>query len=276
MSEAILDNGQSTELIPSISIVNLLQRRKEILDRYDKIEALAKELNGLYFPAVSHPDIQCKFSGQHYPNTFGDRYAAQHREEFIKAVDKTGWEYLMNESGNLQLMDAQAKEDWRKNLTDGNYPELTFDNIKATFTELHAKRGDMFDRGVIRCFEGLNPRHKRNDDFKFTKRFTVKYMDSYYASGGAAKLDDLVRIFRVLDGKPELADYNQTIQSKARQYNKKYPFRIENEYMDIIMYKNQNGHVTLKNEKLVKQLNEILFRCYPAHLAKDRFSEEAA
>lgn len=28
--------------------------------------------------------------------------------------------------------------------------------------------------------------------------------------------------------------------------------------------------------RIYKQLNEILFRCYPAHLAKDRFSEEAA
>ena len=271
--EATIDTG-STELIPSISIVTVLQRRKEILDKYDTIEESVRELKRLYFPSISHPSIGWKYSSS-YPNEFADAYADKHRIEFAKIVDKMGWDFLMRESGNLQLMDAKAKDEWQQNLDDYKFPELTFANIQATFKDLHSKRGQMFDRGVVNCFERLIPEHKRNDDFKFTKRMSVSCMDSYYSNGGALVLDDLVRCCRVLDGKPELAEYRQTIRGQIQsQYSATYPYVIENPYFKIVCYKNNNGHVTWRDEQMLEQMNRILARAYPAHIAAQRFANE--
>lgn len=39
----------------------------------------------------------------------------------------------MHESGLRSLMDAKAREDWDRSISEGNIPELTDANIRSTF-----------------------------------------------------------------------------------------------------------------------------------------------
>src|ERR1700726_622839 len=68
----------------------------------------------------------------------------------------------------------------------------------------------MFDQGVIECFKKLSWEYKTNLPQKFGKRIIVSYLTYPYGINSSAvdRLDDLMRVFHVLDGKPE-ADYRQ-------------------------------------------------------------------
>ncbi|HEJ7994562.1 TPA: DUF4942 domain-containing protein, partial [Serratia liquefaciens] len=58
-------------------------------------------------------------------------------ETAIKAItrniDCSVWRDLMLKSGMLALMDAQARDEWYKNLDEGELPAISEDNILATF-----------------------------------------------------------------------------------------------------------------------------------------------
>jgi len=259
------------DLIKSVSIENLLQKRTAILERFAQMQTLATEIKelGATFGDSYPPRYEYEFDGhrtaltQYYSRDTREEAATEH----TKAIDRIIWKYLMVESGHLTLMDAKAKEDWFKSLKEGNYPEVTFENIAATFTDLHANRGDMFDRGVINVFKSLSWHYKTNSPFKLTKRLVVEYMRGYHSTTGASRLDDLMRCFLVLDNKPVPADYSQTIQGQVRRLDG--PQVIDNDYLTVKIYKNGNGHVLFKRMDLVEKLNSVIARNFPFHLAQD-------
>lgn len=270
-------------LIPSVSIANLLLQRAAILERFSKMQELAEEIQSIeqVWHHVYTPRFEWDSDGHktYLINYYGqDKEAAkaESRRDYVKTVDRMAWKMLMKESGNLALMDAKAKEEWETSLREGNYPELTLENIHATFADLHAARGEMFDRGVINVFKSLSWHYKTNSPFKLTKRIIVKDMCGYHRTTGGAQLDDLVRCFRVLDNKPEIADYKQTIQSQTSnlQYQHGGQSVIENEYLTIRLHKNNNGHVTFKRLDLVEKLNKIIARHFPFHIPQN--NKEAA
>ena len=60
----------------------------------------------------------------------------------------------------------------------------------------------MFDQGVIECFKKLSWAYKTNLPQKFGKRIIVSYLTYTYGinNNAADHLDDLMRVFHVLDG----------------------------------------------------------------------------
>ncbi len=102
-------------------------------------------------------------------------------------------------------MDATARDTWAKQIAEGEVPELTAANIEATFGQLYEARGDMFERGVLQCFRRLSWDYKTNQPFKFGKRVIVTGLmtGGYAGSRATNELDDLMRVFHVLDGQPE-------------------------------------------------------------------------
>lgn len=81
------------------------------------------------------------------------------------------------------------------------------------------------------------------------------------------KLDDLVRFFSVIDGKPE-PDHRHAISSALGYWSNAK--EIEHEYMHIRTFKNGNGHLTFKRLDLVEKLNAVLAKHYPGALPHDR------
>lgn len=67
-------------------------------------------------------------------------------------IDLSVWRDLMLKSGMLALMDAQARDEWYKNLHEGDLPEISEENILATFEHLHHSKGEVFERGVVNVF----------------------------------------------------------------------------------------------------------------------------
>lgn len=273
----------TTELVPSVSIENLVNQRAAVIERVTAAIELIREASKIAGEAhLGMPRItvstgysrgSCErdiASAYLHTQRDGSTWARQASEadEVAKlvrlGVDSAAWQYLMHESGLRSLMDAKARETWDKAISAGDIPELTAPNVRSTFSMLHDSRGDMFERGVIACFKSLSWQYKTNLPQKFGKRIVVNYLTGSY--GKCDSLDDLMRVLCVLDGKPE-PDHRGGISSLLRSagldsYCGKAG-QCDNAYLSIRTFKNRNGHITFKRLDLVDRMNLIIAKHFP-------------
>ncbi|RBB37554.1 DUF4942 domain-containing protein [Burkholderia reimsis] len=264
----------TTDLVKSVSITNLARQRDAVVERVhraldllDEAQQLAKSAH-LGFPRLVLDDA---YACRGRPSVTGD-YAKRDEAEaaIVAVIDVRGWSYLLSESGLRTFMDAKAREQWGRQLVEGDVPELTVANIEATFTQLYGARGDMFERGVLQCFRRLSWDYKSNQPFRFGKRIIVKYLLSQGSTNHRVtdELDDIVRVFCVLDGQPE-PDHRHGVYYLISDAQRERRAEAEHAYFQLRWFKNGNGHLTFKRPDLVDQMNLILAKHYPNALASE-------
>ncbi|KMK87548.1 hypothetical protein KCQ_04891 [Pectobacterium atrosepticum ICMP 1526] len=59
----------------------------------------------------------------------------------------------MHDSGMLTLMKTDKIDAWHTSLYSVDMPEVTLDNMLASFRQLHALSASMFEQGVASLFE---------------------------------------------------------------------------------------------------------------------------
>jgi hypothetical protein len=279
----------TSELVPSVSIANMVNQRAALMDRLMQACGLIQEAaeiaesSHLGMPRVTVSREYSRHAGEIQIAAARVRTDTAGRAWDVEAspqkdlertlrlgIDAAAWQYLMHESGLRSLMDAKAREKWDKAIAEGDIPELTDANIRSTFSMLHDSRGEMFERGVVACFKSLAWCYKTNLPQKFGKRIVMTYLTGYSSYSKCNELDDLMRVFHVLDGKPE-PDHRGGISAmlSAAGLNSWYPRKIgtcENDYLSIRTFKNGNGHVTFKRPDLVDRMNLIIAKHYPGAL----------
>jgi hypothetical protein len=279
----------TTDLVPSVSIDNLVNQRAAVMERINSAIDLIREASKI--ARASHVGMPRIVISTSYGRGSGERDLAgsylhprrdgstMHHEpgpdpdvaKMVRAgVDAAAWQYLMHESGLRTLMDASAREKWDKAISAGDIPELTSANVRSTFRMLHDSRGEMFERGVIACFKSLAWDYKTNLPQKFGKRIVVTYLTGSGSYSRCDSMDDLVRVLCVLDGKPE-PDHRQGVNSQlqAASFNTwtgRKTGVLETEYLSIRTFKNCNGHITFKRLDLVDKMNQIIAKHYPGAL----------
>lgn len=264
----------ATDLVKSISITNLANQRvavvervRSALDLLGQAQQLAKAAH-LGFPRlVLDESYGCRGG----PTVTGE-YAKRDEAEaaIVRIIDIRGWDYLLSESGLRTFMDAKAREQWNSQIAEGDVPELNAANIEATFAQLYGARGDMFERGVLQCFRRLSWNYKTNEPFKFGKRIIVRYLLSYGSPNHRVtnELDDLIRVFCILDGKPE-PDHRNGAYMLVSDTRQAQLSEAENNYFHLRWFKNGNGHLCFKRPDLVDKMNLILAKHYPNALASE-------
>lgn len=85
----------------------------------------------------------------------------------------------MLRSDMMALMDAQARDQWHKNLEEGDLPAISEANILSTFEQLHLNKMDVFERGIINVFKGLSWDYKTNSPSSFGKKIIVNSLVTY-------------------------------------------------------------------------------------------------
>jgi hypothetical protein len=283
----------TTDLVPSVSIANLVNQRAAVLSKLHEAVTLIREASALAAEAHlgmprftvsngydrgSERTISDSLTG-HDRNgsrwhTSGDAVADV--EKLIRlGVDAAAWQYLMAQSGMRSLMDATARKKWDDSIVEGNFPELTDPNIRSTFGMLHDSRGELFERGVIEAFRSLSWDYKTNEPQRFGKRIVIAYLRSSVSGGrsdsdrlgyvnhrNTDRLDDLSRVLRVLDGKPE-PDHRCGWYSLLNKVDRKSDPDAQDDYMTVKSFRNGAGHVTFKRLDLVEQMNRIIAKHYP-------------
>jgi len=295
----------TTELVPSVSVANMVNQRAAVIDRMRQAFELIKdaatiaEVGHLGMPRVllsteygRHGDGLSIAASRIRTNSRGQPWdhdaspAADLEKKLRLGIDCNAWQYLMHESGLRSLMDAAARKKWDEAIMNGDVPEFTESNVRSTFGMLHDARGEMFDRGVIACFKALSWDYKTNLPQKFGKRIVLTYVRSQVSSAGrygsagtslghvtfskGDMLDDLSRVMTVLDGKPEADSARKGWYGRLMACDKTTDPDAADDYLSVRSFRNGNGHVTFKRLDLVDRMNKIIAKYHPDALPAPR------
>lgn len=191
-------------------------------------------------------------------------------------LDRSVWRDLMLKSGMISLMDAQARDEWHKNLEEGELPEISEENILATFEHLHHSKGEVFERGVVNVFKGLSWDYKTNSPFSFGKKIIINNLVTHNRWGFSLnwgwrrdQLTDLERMLFLLDGKP-IPDNRSNVTTRLMEHIRDHPGRqsYEDDFFSIRYFQKGTAHLTFKRPELIKKMNNIIAKHYPGMLGK--------
>lgn len=255
-------------LIPSVSLEAMLAKRDAVAYRIRAMLKATTEIQEILEP-YEHVGLQARLMTSEHRPFDSEADAAK----MIRHVDAGMWDHLLKLSGLWQLMDAAARHEWRSNIDKADVPELTPENVAATFKALNDGRALMFERGVIAVYRLLSWHYKTNNPVKLGKRLVIKgVVDGWggwqYARpsfAGTNHLDDLLRVMHILDGKPEPA-VGAYRALDAVGWPKKEATTVLHEMIAIRGFKNGNAHLTFTRLDLVDRMNAILAKHHPAAL----------
>jgi hypothetical protein len=265
-------SSSSAEIIPSVSIASFLAQRNAAVERLRSIRTAVEELDALAQAFGLHESGREHMHHQFLRPLADTRYGALRFTEegwFTQAtaqVDAALWNLLLHRSGLRTFMDAKARDQWDEEIEKVRTPPLTTDNIRATFAQLHASRGEFFERGVLQVFRSLSWDYRSNLPRRFGTRIILRHVVSswgYPASERCDPLDVLLRAFNLLDGKPE-PDHRHGMAARLRARPKGED--LVDEYVRIRTFKNGNAHVFFLKPRLIDELNRILARHHPLAL----------
>ncbi|EOZ3193301.1 TPA: DUF4942 domain-containing protein [Yersinia enterocolitica] len=190
-------------------------------------------------------------------------------------LDRDIWRDLMKRSGMLAIMDAQARDQWYRNLEGDIIPAISEESIYSTFEQLHRDKGEVFERGVINVFKSLSWDYKSNHPCKFGKKVIVNGLVSYNQWGFTLnhsyrrdQLADLERMLFLLDGKP-IPDNRGDVTTRLMEYIRDNPSKdvYHDEFFSIRYFQKGTAHITFKRCDLTEKMNDIVAKHYPGMLA---------
>jgi hypothetical protein len=190
-------------------------------------------------------------------------------------IDRSIWRDLMQRSGMLSIMDAQARDQWYNSLEKEDIPAISEENILSTFKQLHQSKDDVFERGVINVFKSLSWDFKTNSPCHFGKKIIVTGLVKCDRWGFGLnwgwqrdRLADLERMLMILDGK-SIPDNRADVTRRLGDHihENRHSSRYEDEMFAIKFFQKGTAHITFKRLELVDKLNDIIARHYPGMLA---------
>ncbi|MDB6375013.1 DUF4942 domain-containing protein [Photorhabdus bodei] len=256
-------------IIPPVSIGKIISYREDILrlisqaiDILDQSQSLSLEIGG---GRLSDWEI-IRYRG-----------SKENLLDGIKKLnDRSIWLSLMSESGMFNLMDAQTRKCWERDLYKGDFPEITRENIESSFEQLNREKNEIFERGVINIFKRLSWDSETDVPCKFGKKIIIDYLVDYHnfrgfgmTSSGYDKLDDLERILNILDG-VNVKDHRNSIGTLFYEHiiNSKESTEYKGDYFSIRYFKKGTSHILFNRLDLLEKLNDIIARHYPDVLHK--------
>lgn len=266
---------EHNELILSTSIERVVRGRdsalkqiEQLIEQLDAISRLTSEIGG--------------GTAQDWAMKLGHRYDSWLTEKADKAmpavtrnIDSSIWCDLMLKSGMMALMDAQARDQWHKNLEEGDLPAISEANILSTFEQLHQNKMEVFERGIINVFKGLSWDYKTNSPCSFGKKIIVNNLVTHNRWGFSLnwgwrrdQLADLERMLFLLDGKP-IPDNRGDISTRLMEHIRDNPAKdvYEDEFFSIRCFQKGTAHLTFKRLDLVERMNDIIAKHYPGLLS---------
>lgn len=266
---------EHNELILSTSIERVVTGRdsalkqiEQLIEQLDTISRLTSEIGG-----GTAQDWAMK-SGHRY-----DSWLTEKTDRAIPAItrniDRSIWRDLMLKSGMMALMDAQARDQWHKNLEEGDLPAISEVNILSTFERLHQSKAEVFERGIINVFKGLSWDYKTNSPCFFGKKIIINNLVTHNRWGYSLtwgfcrdQLADLERMLFLLDGKP-IPDNRGDVSINLMNHIRDNPGKdvYEDAYFSIRYFQKGTAHVTFKHPELVEKMNDIIAKHYPGMLA---------
>ena len=267
------------EVIPSVPVERIVAQRErgvtafmEAIERLREAQKMLFEASGRGWISGMTEIIERSLSS----DRSATREAALKRSVF-RYADRDIWTRLMNDTGMFTLMSEAQRKEWDVQLYSDNCPEITLDNVIATFRQLNASKGETFEQGVIDVFRNLSWDYKTHNPCLLGKRIIIdgvldNHRGLYFSVRTYARnrINDLARPFWILDGKnvpdfrvSEGANLDAFIsQGGAASVGEVFTC----EYFTVRAYKKGSAHITFTRPDLVDRINDIIARHYPGAL----------
>ncbi len=208
-------------------------------------------------------------------------------ERATREVDQRFWRQAFAATGFMEVMDAQALGEFQSDL-DRRAPPFTLDNVRTTFLSLLQEADKMFARGAVNVFRKLDKAYRTNEKepFRIGPRAILGSIFQARWSGGiemrsgswaSGQINDLDRVFRVLDGKPHAPQALEIAINAAFGGDKRGPWVYEDEYFRIKGFLNGNAHFAFLREDLLEKANRLIGKFYgDSALAQGRSGDPSA
>ena len=278
----------TSELIKSLSVSNVLQTREAVLEKLaaarrliaeaqTQFESFREQMGDQLHGELAFADPEHLIDSSRTHRGYSQLWTTDSGwSSLVDDMDARLWSFLMAKSGMMDFLDAQAKADWHKNIEDNNVPPLTRETIAATFESLHDNKRDLFERGVCNVFCKLSGAYRTNNPVLFGPKLILTYFRDGlgFNYDRTRQLDDLVRAFHVLDGKPVPTMGEGVLQGlRAAAGQGAYEAargEADLPYFTVKWFKKGTAHLVFKRPDLVEQLNEIVARHHPDALPASR------
>lgn len=234
------------------------------IEDYIKARNDALSLVDTAISAIQNATAILEEVGIHYPYSGGMR---EGRKAIVQEMDQRFWRKSFTVAGFFSVMDSQAMNEFNKDL-ERVPPEFSMDTIKATFLSVAQDSDEIFKRGIVNIFKRLSADYKTNTKEPFTigEKCICGYITSnFYGyvsignhSSAPAMINDIDRVFKVLDNKPHIPRSLESAINEAWKNGEPY----EDDYYHIKGFKNGNAHFKFKRLDLVKKVNELIFEWY--------------
>ncbi|HHR3735719.1 TPA: DUF4942 domain-containing protein [Salmonella enterica] len=270
----------ANELIPSVAVDRVIAQRNSGIEMFMQGIKALQEAQKLLAAAAGCDG----FSGlaQLVESGLRGSRSAKGDEAIRRSIclhaDRDIWQRLMEDTGMLTLMSAAQKKQWSTELYSDNCPEISLDNVLATFRQLNASKAETFEQGVIDVFRNLSWDYKTNNPRYLGKRIIIdgvldNFQGKWYSvrSYGQERINDLARPFWLLDGKTvpdfrvsegvQLSDFIQ--QGGVNSVGEV----LTCDYFTLRVFKKGSAHITFTRPDLVDRVNDIIARHYPGALS---------
>ena len=267
-ADAALHGG--TEIIQSVAVDRIIAERDEGVRLYmeglQKLEAATAMLASAAQTDRLFELQQAAADAVHWRNK-----PERNRAAICRVADVKIWDRLMSQSGMYTFMSAKQRDEWDRQLNGDTMPEITLNNVLATFEGLNAGKQQTFEQGVIDVFRGLSWDYKTNNPCRMGKKIIVsRVLDRWRHScrNGIDRLNDLERAFCILE-KKNVPDYRNGAGTLLEGWlnASRYGETWCGDYFTVKVFMNGNGHVVFTRPDLVNGINDLVARHYPAMLA---------
>ncbi len=191
-----------------------------------------------------------------------------------KEADAAAWEFLLEQSGLKSFMNNMRYENFQNSIHDRTFPSLSIEAVLGTIAELHERRGDMMEDGVVEIYRSLSWDYRTNSPLKFGTKIILHRFCEYWKETGHIRfcgydsLDDLMRVMCLLEGKPE-PDHRNGMRVQLEAAHQAGAAEMENSYLKVRWYRKWSGHVTFRDQRMIDQLNLVIARRFPNVLGVD-------
>ncbi len=264
-----------TDIICSTSIERIVTSRHAALKQIESLHSQLCDVS-LLISSIGGGTVNDWISKQAHRNgCWLTEKIGTAMKAMTRNIDSRIWRDLMLNSGMMALMDAQAREQWYRNLEQDNIPEISEENILNTFEQLHHSKADVFEHGVINLFKKLSWDYKSNNPCYFGKKIIVNSLVTYNSwrfsldwGWRRDQLADLERMLYLLDGKA-IPDNRGDVTTRLSEHinQQSVPAPYEDEYFKITSFQKGTGHIVFKRQELVDEMNDIVAKHYPGMLA---------
>lgn len=192
-------------------------------------------------------------------------------EVFRAHVDASVWTHLLTITRMSDMMDREAREEFDRSLM-ANVPEVTFETVTNTFSQLRREADLIFKRGLANAFSKLDRRFRSHDGFKIGSRIILTNVFDEWGSWnyhGRARetITDVERVFAILDNhNPNPGSLISAIDASRGRGLDPRQSECEAGYFRIKGFKNGNCHIWFTRPDLVEKANKLLADYYGATL----------